>query len=76
VNKEDSTSKNDLIYYEHSVSMLERTAYRVYPIIREVCARMVPEKDISKASPATKVSPPVGGDQHQLNMKVLLGYLN
>lgn len=48
LSREDSSSKLDLIYYEHSVSMLERTAYRVYPIIKEVAARMVPEKDVEK----------------------------
>ena len=36
LSQNESTSKLDLIYYEHSVSMLERTAYRVYPIIKEV----------------------------------------
>ena len=48
LSRDDSTSKLDLIYYEHSVSMLERTAYRVYPIIKEVAQRMVPEKDVEK----------------------------
>ena len=61
LSKEDSTSKNDLIYYENSVSMLERTAYRVYPIIREVNARMVPEKDMPSPN---KANPPVSGEQH------------
>ena len=32
---------DDLIYYDHSISMLERTALRVYPIVKEVHARMV-----------------------------------
>jgi hypothetical protein len=55
----------DLIYYEHTVSMLERTAYRVYPIIKEVVRRMVPEKDLEKGtSNSSKIQPPVSGDRH------------
>jgi hypothetical protein len=34
---DESQEMRDLIYYDDSVSMLERTAYRVYPIILE-CA--------------------------------------
>ena len=68
LSQNESTSKLDLIYYEHSVSMLERTAYRVYPIIKEVAARMVPEKELEKAAGAVPqrvtVSPPITGDQH------------
>jgi hypothetical protein len=59
--------------------MLERTAYRVYPIIKEVAQRMVPEKELERPGAGGRkahVSPPISGDQHQLNMKVLLGYLN
>lgn len=31
-----TSSQADLIYYDHSISMLERTALRVYPIIKEI----------------------------------------
>jgi hypothetical protein len=64
LSRDDSTSKLDLIYYEHSVSMLERTAYRVYPIIKEVAARMVPEKDVEKPdlSQKSSVQTPVSAD--------------
>ena len=31
----NNNSLKDLIYYDDSVSMLERTAYRVYPIVYE-----------------------------------------
>ena len=41
-----TSSQADLIYYDHSVSMLERTALRVYPIIKEISTRMVKHKDI------------------------------
>ena len=31
-----TSSQADLIYYDHSISMLERTALRVYPILKEI----------------------------------------
>ena len=31
-----TSSQADLIYYDHSISMLERTALRVFPIIKEI----------------------------------------
>lgn len=34
----------DIIYYNDSVSMLERTSYRLYPIIKEVMSKLVKEK--------------------------------
>lgn len=36
----------DLIYYDDTVSMLQRTTYRVYPIIQEINSRMIKEKEI------------------------------
>jgi hypothetical protein len=39
-----NSSQADLIYYDHSISMLERTALRVYPIIKEIQKRMVKHK--------------------------------
>lgn len=42
-----TSSQTDLIYYDHSISMLERTALRVYPIIKEIQTRMVRHKDAS-----------------------------
>ena len=39
--QENPQANKDLIYYDESVSMLERTAYRIYPIIQEVAERMV-----------------------------------
>ena len=41
---DQSVQEDDLIYYDHSISMLERTALRVYPIVKEVQARMVKQK--------------------------------
>jgi hypothetical protein len=42
-----TSSQADLIYYDHSISMLERTALRVFPIIKEIQNRMVKHKDVS-----------------------------
>lgn len=41
-----TSSQADLIYYDHSISMLERTALRVFPIIKEIQSRMVKHKEI------------------------------
>ena len=43
----DSTdpSIRDLIYYDDSISMLERTAYRVYPIIQECASKLISYSD-------------------------------
>ena len=40
----DDDSRQDLIYYDDSISMLERTAYRVHPIIDEIYKKMVQSK--------------------------------
>lgn len=74
---DDSASRQDLIYYDDQISMLERTAYRVYPIINDICNKLV----------ASKVKPPAGKtkdecdsddslEYNHINMKCLLGYLN
>jgi hypothetical protein len=34
---DDDQSRQDLIYYDDQISMLERTAYRVFPIIDDIC---------------------------------------
>ena len=80
-----TSSQADLIYYDHSISMLERTALRVYPIIREIQSRMVKHKqlnlkgqskDVKRESKIrTKLENTIAEGQ-PLNMKVLLGYLN
>ena len=77
-----TSSQADLIYYDHSVSMLERTALRVYPIMKEISQRMVKHKDIGmseKKSMSKEVEAKIKGaldGSPPLNMKVLLGYLN
>jgi hypothetical protein len=53
--------------------MLERTAYRVYPIIKDICAKMVSSKP-SKSQDDHESTDSL--DFKQVNMKVLLGYLN
>lgn len=63
--------------------MLERTALRVFPIIKEIQSRMVRHKDIQGGSSSfeghknsAKSVKSVLGENSSLNMKVLLGYLN
>ena len=63
--------------------MLERTALRVYPIIKEIAGRMVKHKDIgvpdNKPSNSKEVEQKIKAaldGSAPLNMKVLLGYLN
>jgi len=41
-----NSSKADLIYYDDNISMLERTAFRIYPIVKEIASRMVKHKDL------------------------------
>lgn len=41
IQDENGQPLKDMIYYDDSVSMLERTAYRVYPVIKEIASRMV-----------------------------------
>lgn len=48
--------------------MLERTAYRVYPIIHECASKLIPS--------TTESSIPSTLNKHKLNMKAVLGYLN
>ena len=42
--QDDPNSNKDVIYYDDSVSMLERTAFKLTPIIREVVSKMVQEE--------------------------------
>jgi hypothetical protein len=35
----------NLVYYDDSVSMLERTAFKLLPIITEVCSKMIKNRD-------------------------------
>ena len=52
--------------------MLERTSYRVYPVIKEICSKMVLATQEKKERNASMDSL----DNYSINMKVLLGYLN
>ncbi len=55
-----------MLYYDEGVSMLERTTFKLLPIIKEVSSRMIGSKYQGKQKDFdTKMS-----------MKVLLGYLN
>lgn len=59
--------------------MLERTALRIYPIIKEIQNRMVKHKDAAGKKPDDSNQSYLDQsvtDNPQLNMKVLLGYLN
>lgn len=57
--------------------MLERTAYRVYPIIKEICSKMVTSKiNYQIKVPKDDEESTDSLDYKQVNMKVLLGYLN
>jgi hypothetical protein len=61
--------------------MLERTAFWVYPIIKEIVAKMVKHKDLeslNKSAMTNKNEPDFKNlpKSQQINMKVLLGYLN
>lgn len=84
-----NSSQADLIYYDHSISMLERTALRVFPILKEIQNRMVKHKDVPGGLDATQKQGATTNDNEKaadrelfmndnqsLNMKVLLGYLN
>lgn len=48
IQDDNGQAMKDLIYYDESVSMLERTAYRVYPIVQEVASRMVKQKEFNE----------------------------
>lgn len=87
---QEKLSKPDLIYFDGQVSMLERTAHKYYPIIKEAVRRMVKHKEIdSRLFPDIKPSKWLeqkvkelrliqSENRHKsdVNMKVLLGYLN
>ena len=49
-----ASSKADLIYYDDTISMLERTAFRIYPIIKEIVSRMVKHKEIESLDNSIK----------------------
>jgi hypothetical protein len=51
---DNNQANKELIYYDESVSMLERTAYRIYPIIQEVADRMVNSDGRSKTNETMK----------------------
>ena len=65
--------------------MLERTALRVYPIIKEIQNRMVKHKQLNlkgeKKDKTKEIKQKISlentiAEGQPLNMKVLLGYLN
>lgn len=60
----------DLIYYDDSVSMLERTAYRVLPIIQECATKLISTNGSSNENPVSN------NEGQKMNMKSVLGYLN
>lgn len=86
----EKLSKTDLIYFDEKVSMLERTAHKYYPIVQEAVRRMVRHKDLdynvaSKGKTSKWTESKVKelrsrGNEKKLagdiNMRVLLGYLN
>lgn len=41
MHSENANGNKEVIYYDDSVSMLERTAFKLMPIIREVNERMI-----------------------------------
>lgn len=55
--------------------MLERTAYRVYPIINDICSKLVQSKPKTEPKQQKEDSDD-SLDYTTVNMKVLLGYLN
>lgn len=87
---QEKLSKPDLIYFDGQVSMLERTAHKYYPIIKEAVRRMVKHKEIdARLFPDLKPSKWLeqkvkelrqnsseNRQKNDVNMKVLLGYLN
>ena len=56
--------------------MLERTALKVYPIIKKVQSRMVKHKGEKESNRQSRSRSKLGGVKESINMKVLLGYLN
>jgi len=55
--------------------MLERTSYRVYPVIKEICSKMV-LATLEKKERSESIGSMDSLDNFSINMKVLLGYLN
>jgi hypothetical protein len=60
--------------------MLERTAYKILPIITEICGRMIKYKEGEQHASSTyqnnNLNPEGAAGQPKLNMKAVLGYLN
>ena len=65
----------DLIYYDDSVSMLERTAYRILPIVQDCASRMIKPVD-NQVDDDSSISMTNEFMKPKLNMKAVLGYLN
>ena len=69
----------DLIYYDDSISMLERTAYRILPIIQDCYARMIKSGENQTEGELKKIESSIFQNEFikpKLNMKAVLGYLN
>jgi hypothetical protein len=69
----------DLIYYDDSISMLERTAYRILPIIQDCAARMIKTPENINDDDIRKIESQIFANEFakpKLNMKAVLGYLN
>jgi hypothetical protein len=60
--------------------MLERTAYRILPIIQDCASRMIKSNDLSPYDDRKQIEISGGGLNEiikpKLNMKAVLGYLN
>lgn len=70
-------SQQELIYYNDEISMLERTSFRVYPIIKAICSKMVSNKSDSDSEDSDQSSHSACSLENMtVNMKALLGYLN
>jgi len=70
-------SHEELIYYNDEISMLERTSFRVYPIIRAICSKMVSTKEEPDSDGSDNSNHSADSLENMtINMKALLGYLN
>jgi hypothetical protein len=58
--------------------MLERTAYRIFPIIQECASRMIKSSDQISDEDVKKLDAILMNElmKPKLNMKAVLGYLN
>ena len=57
--------------------MLERTSFRVYPIIKAICSKMVSTKEEPDSDDSNHSDHSVDSlENMSVNMKALLGYLN